>query len=169
MGALIMLLLAAVWMFWVGGMLADRLSGTQGRWHRATRSPIRQEELSAGLDPSMVNGMVAGTIEALDPISLSFVLHSDFGRLLYMVVPDSDALASLAHGDRVWLEADENGTLMTIHKWPPVAPEVELAGVGGRRGRTGRAWDGLDGRDWAPVPRLAAVHSLHGESERLAG
>jgi hypothetical protein len=169
MGALIMLLMAAIWMLWMGGLLADRLSGTKAGRHRAPRSPIRQEELSAGLDSSMANGMVAGTIEALDPISLSFVLHSDFGRLLYMVVPDSDALASLAHGDRVWLEADENGTLMTIHKWPPVAPEVELTGFGGRRGRTGRAWDGSDGREWAPAPRLAAVHPLHGESERLAG
>jgi hypothetical protein len=169
MGALIMLLMAAIWVCWMGGLLADRLSGAQGRRDRTTPSPFRQEELSAGFDLPMLNGMVAGTIEALDPISLSFVLHSDSGRLSYMVVPDSGALAGLAHGDRVWLEADENGALVTIHKWPAAAPETEPAGFGGRRGRTGRAWDGPDGREWAPVPRLAAVHPLHGESERLAG
>src|SRR6185436_1287569 len=108
------------------------------------------------------NGTVAGTIEALDPVSLSFVLHTDFGRLLYMVVPEAGALAGLTHGDRVWVEADESGALMTVNKWPPVAPEVELAGYAARRGRSGRAWDGTDGREWALASRLATVHPLHG-------
>lgn len=128
MSVLIVLLFSLIWLLWLGGMLADHLYGRMGRETSATPLPIRQAELVMEIDPSTFNGavetigpvqrsvMVAGTIEALDPVSLSLVIHTDVGRLVYLVVSDLEVITRLAHGDRVRLEADEQGRPATIRK-----------------------------------------------------
>jgi hypothetical protein len=135
MDLLILLVLSLIWVTWVARILADHRS--RRRWAAACPiggPPALGNDLTVGtggdriesLDPlkAAADGLTAGSVEAIDPVGLSLVLHTDDARLQYVVLSDAGMLAGLTHGDRILLCLNAAGRPWLLRKVEPAFQEV---------------------------------------------
>lgn len=129
MGLIVLLLLSLIWVTWVARILAAHWS--RPRWDAARVPPLSggddfhleawwgSMESLEPVEASAPEGVTAGTIEAMDPVGLSLVLHTDDAQLKYLVLPDARMLEGLTHGDRILLCRRAGGRPWLLHKVEP--------------------------------------------------
>jgi hypothetical protein len=70
--------------------------------------------------PSHAAKSLGGTIELVDPASLTITIMTDTGQTASLPVVNESLLAGLAHGDRVFCEMNEDGKVTKIVKATPI-------------------------------------------------
>lgn len=160
---LILLLLSLIWVTWVARILAAHWARQRGA---ALTAPPASGEDEVRADPwwgSMESlepmaaptpeGVTAGTIEAIDPVGLSLVLHTDDAQLKYVLLPEAAMLDGLTHGDRIVLCLNAAGRPWLLRKVEPGFKEV---------------LDRLAGAAPAAAPRMSLAPVRQGGMQRLA-
>lgn len=138
-GPFVLLVLCLVWLTWVARILADHWFGRADPAATGPAPWLLQEDLSPEADPPRSPGRVEtvepldprsdrlpirGTVEALDPVGSSLVLHTDDAELKYVVLPDPAMLRGLVHGDRIWLELNVSGRPRRLRKTEPAFSDL---------------------------------------------
>jgi len=138
-GPFVLLVLCLIWLTWVARLLADHWFSRAGSAATLPAPWLLQEDLSLEADSPRLPGrvetvepvdplsdhpLIRGTVEALDPVGLSLVLHTDEAELKYVVLPDPAMLRGLVHGDRIWLELNLSGRPRRLRKTEPAFADL---------------------------------------------
>lgn len=178
-GPFLLLVLCLIWLTWVARILADHWLSRAGRAATAPwllqedpsleadlpRSPARVEALDP-VDPLPDDPPIRGTVEALDPVGLSLVLHTDEAELKYVVLPEPAMLRGLVHGDRILLELDVSGRPRRLRKTEPAFADL-LRQLTLGDPRPSPAAGGVEAAP--PVAVSLRRPGIQGGMERLAG